>query len=76
MKESLKEVSKCYRAVEAAKITSKEDQSEIDKWSEDVERLIEDTDQKIELLEQWLSETEVKREDQQRKKCMQFEKQK
>ena len=73
LKESLKEVSKWYRAVEAAKITSKEDQSEIDKWSEDVERQIEETDQKIELLEQWLGETEVKREDQQRKERMQFE---
>ena len=42
MKESLKEVSKWHRAVEAEKITSKEESGEIDKWSDEVESQMEE----------------------------------
>ena len=66
-------MSHWHRAVEAEKITSKEELSEIDKWSDEVESQMEEADQKIGILKQWLSNTEVKREDQQRKEHMDFE---
>jgi hypothetical protein len=40
--------------------------SEIDQWSNEIEKHIEEADQTIGLLEQWLNDTQVKREDQQR----------
>ncbi|CAB3993767.1 Hypothetical predicted protein [Paramuricea clavata] len=49
--------------VEAEKITSKEEVSEIDQWSNEIEKHIEEADQTIGLLEQWLNDTQVKRED-------------
>ncbi len=42
LKESLKEVSKWHRAVEAETITSKEESGEIDKWSDEVESQMEE----------------------------------
>ena len=64
MNETLKEVSKWYRTVKADKITSKIAQEEINTWN-DVEEKMEEADQKIRLLKQWLSDTEDKQEDQQ-----------
>ena len=73
LKESLTEVSKWHRTVEAEKITSKEEVGEIDQWSNEIEKHIEEADQTIGLLEQWLNDTQVKREDQQRQERMNFE---
>ena len=66
-------MSKWHRTVEAEKITSKEEVSEIDQWSNEIEKHIEEADQTIGLLEQWLNDTQVKREDQQRQERMNFE---
>ena len=55
MNETLKEVSKCYRTVEAEKIISKIAQEEINTWSDHIEEQMEKADKKIGLLEQWLS---------------------
>ena len=66
-------MSKWHRTVEAEKITSKEEVSEIDQCSNEIEKHIEEADQTIGLLEQWLNDTQVKREDQQRQERMNFE---
>ena len=73
LKETLKEVSKWQRTVEAKQITANEDAEEIDKWSDGVESKMEEADQKINILEEWLNDTEAKREDQERKERMNFE---
>ncbi|CAB4015410.1 Hypothetical predicted protein, partial [Paramuricea clavata] len=46
------------RTVEAEKITVKEGVSEIDQWSNEIEKHIEEVDQTIGLLEQWLNDTQ------------------
>lgn len=73
LKETLKEVSKWQRTVEAEKITAHENTEETDKWSDKVESEMEEADQKLNIMEEWLSDTETKREDQERKERMNFE---
>jgi hypothetical protein len=40
-------VSKWHRSVEAEKFTSKQEVSEIDQWNNEIEKHIEEVDQKI-----------------------------
>ena len=47
--------------------------SEIDRWSDEIESQIEEADLKLNTLESWWSDTESKREDQQRKERMNLE---
>ena len=73
LKDTLRDVSKWQREVEAGKISRNEDAREIDKWSDDVENRMEKADQKISILEEWLSDAQTKREDQERNERMNFE---
>ena len=73
LREIINEVSKLVRTVEGEKITAKEDSAEIDTWMSDIEDKINNGDEKINILEQWLSETREKREYSEQKKKLDFE---
>ena len=73
LRDILKDVSKLVRTVEAEKITAKQNSDEIDTWVGEMESKINDGDEKINLLEEWLSEAREKRDFNDQKKKMDFE---
>ena len=73
LREILNDVSKLVRTVEAEKITAKQNIDEIKTWVDGMETKINDGDEKIKLLEEWLSEAQEKREIDDHKKRMNFE---
>ena len=73
LREILNDVSKLVRTVEAEKITVKQNIDEIKTWVDGMETKINDGDEKIKLLEEWLSEAQEKREIDDHKKRMNFE---
>ena len=73
LRDILKDVSKLVRTVEAEKITAKQNSDEIDTWVEGMESKINNGDEKINLLEEWLNEAREKREFNDQKKKMDLE---
>ena len=73
LREILNDVSKLVRTVEAEKITAKQNIDEIKTWVDGMETKINDGDEKIKRLEEWLSEAQEKREIDNHKKRMNFE---
>ena len=75
LRDILKDVGKLVRTVEAEKITAKQHSDEIDTWVEGMESKINNGDEKINLLEEWLNEAREKREfnDQKKKKDLEME---
>jgi AAA+ ATPase superfamily predicted ATPase len=62
LREIINAVNKLVRTIEAEKITAKENNDEIDTWIGEIERKLNEGDEKITILEQWLNETREKRE--------------
>ena len=73
LRDILKDVSKLVRTVEAEKITAKQNNDEIDTWVEGMESKINNGDEKINLLEEWLNEARERREFNDQKKKMDLE---
>ena len=73
LRDILKDVSKLLRTVKAEKITAKQNSDEIDTWVERMESKINNGDEKINLLEEWLNEAREKREFKDQKKKMDLE---
>ena len=71
--EIINEINKLVRAIEAVKITAKQDSHGIDAWIDESERKLNEGDEKINILEQWLNETREKREYSDQKKKTEFE---
>lgn len=68
-----KNLSKLVRTVEVEKLTAKDNSEEIDAWISEMESEMNEGDEKIDILEEWLSKTREKREDDDQKKKMNFE---
>ena len=73
LREIINEVNKLVRTIEAEKIRAKENSDEIDTWIGEIEGKLNEGDEKITILEQWLNETREKREYSDQKKKMDFE---
>ena len=84
VKETLSEVNKLRREVEAGKIAEGVSDEEIDQWNGEVESVMESGDEAIERLQEWLKTKEFKlekiqleqkaeREKQEREKRIEFE---
>ena len=58
LREILNDVCKLVRTVEAEKITAKQNIDEIKTWVDGIETKINDGNEKIKLLEEWLSEAQ------------------
>ena len=61
------------RAVEAQKIEGYETTHEIKEWNAGVEAKVEQADEKLEVLEEWLHDQKLKQETHEREEQMQFE---
>jgi len=66
-------VENARRAVEAQKIEGYETTHEIKEWNAGVEAKVEQADEKLEVLEEWLHDQKLKQETHEREEQMQFE---
>ena len=73
LREIINEINKVVRTIEAEKITAKQDRGGIDAWIDEIGKKLNEGDEKINILEQWLNETREKREYSDQKKKMEFE---
>ena len=62
IKETLSEVNKLRRDVEAEKISEDVSEDEIDKFNDEIESVMESGDAAIEMLTKWLENKEFERE--------------
>ena len=73
MKDLINEVSKRVRTVKAKKIIAKKNRDEIDTWVTGMKEKINEGDEKVNILEQWLNDAQEKRANNDHKKKIDFE---
>ena len=73
MKQTQADVENVRRAVEAQKISAEQTTDEITAWNATIEARIEQSDEKIEILERWLFDQKAKQESYEREERIQFE---
>ena len=73
LKELVTEVDSARRTVEALKIEAKVNDGDINEWNDAINAKIEEADNHIENLEEWLANRKMEAENQEREEKMQFE---
>ena len=73
LKELVTEVDSARRTVEALKIEAKVNDGDINEWNDAITAKIEEADNHIENLEEWLANRKMEAENQEREEKMQFE---
>ena len=75
IKETLSEVNKLRREIEATKISEGVNDEEIDEWNSEIESVMESGDEAIEKLQEWLKTKELRLEEIQHEQKAEREKQ-